>query len=52
MTTMKNLNVTVTEEVDAKLEKVMEEKHFKNRADAIDWIINEVFELVFKKECA
>jgi hypothetical protein len=47
---MKNLNVVITEETDTKLEKVMTEKRFKNRADAVDWIINEVFGLVFGKE--
>jgi hypothetical protein len=27
----------------------MEEKRFKNRADALDWIIHAAFELVFGK---
>jgi Arc/MetJ-type ribon-helix-helix transcriptional regulator len=47
---MKNLNVVITEEADAKLEKVMVEKRFKNRADAVNWIIDAVFALVFGKE--
>lgn len=44
---MKNLNVVITEESDKKLEKIMAEKRFKNRADAIDWIIPEAFRIVF-----
>jgi hypothetical protein len=44
---MKNLNVVITEESDQKLEKIMAEKRFKNRADALDWIIPEAFRIVF-----
>jgi hypothetical protein len=44
---MKNLNVVITEESDKKLEKIMAEKRFRNRADALDWIIPEAFKIVF-----
>jgi hypothetical protein len=44
---MKNLNVVITEESDKKLDKIMAEKRFKNRADALDWIIPEAFKIVF-----
>ena len=40
---MKNLNVTITDDADRELDKIMEIKHFKNRADAVDWLIREVF---------
>lgn len=39
---MKNLNVTITDEADSKLDEIMASKRFKNRADAVDWIIREV----------
>lgn len=44
---MKNLNVVITEDSDQKLEKIMVEKRFKNRANAVDWIIAEAFHIVF-----
>jgi hypothetical protein len=44
---MKNLNIVITDDADIKLEKIMVEKRFKNRADALDWIIHAAFELVF-----
>jgi hypothetical protein len=46
---LKNLNVTITEESDAKLEQIMAEKRLKNRPDAVDWIIAAAFEVVFGK---
>ena len=39
---MKNLNVTITDEADEKLDKIMASKRFKNRADAVDWLIREM----------
>jgi hypothetical protein len=45
----KNLNIVITDEADGKLQKVMDEKRFKNRADAVDWIIAEAFRIVFRK---
>jgi len=44
---MKNLNVTITEEADKLLDKMMTEKSFKNPADAVDWIIKTIFEKLF-----
>ena len=46
---MKNLNVTITEESDVKIEKIMAEKQLKNRPDALDWIIAAAFDVVFGK---
>ena len=40
---MKNLNVAIPDAVDLKLDDIMEKKHFKNRADAVAWLIEEVF---------
>jgi len=39
---MKNLNVAIPDTTDKKLDAIMERKKFKNRADCVDWIINEV----------
>lgn len=47
---MRNLNVTITEESDVKLEKIMAQKQLKNRPDAVDWIIATAFDVVFGKE--
>jgi hypothetical protein len=44
---MKNLNIVITDEGNEKLQKIMDEKRFKNRADAVDWIIAEAFRIVF-----
>ncbi len=44
---MKNLNIVITDDTDGKLQKIMDEKRFKNRADALDWIIAEAFRIVF-----
>jgi hypothetical protein len=44
---MKNLNVVITDEADGKLQKIMDEKRFKNRADAVDWIIAQALRIVF-----
>jgi hypothetical protein len=46
---MKNLNVVITDDSDTKLEKIMDEKRFKNRADALDWIIQTAHDFVFGK---
>ena len=47
---MKNLNVTITDDADGKLDQIMVDKRFKNRADAVDWIIKEVFKQMQEKE--
>jgi len=46
---LKNLNVTITEEADTKLDRIMVEKRLKNRPDAVDFIINAAFDVVFPK---
>lgn len=46
---MKNLNVVISDEADQKLQKIIAEKDFENRATAIDWVIKAVFDLVFDK---
>jgi len=40
---LKNLNVAIPDPVDAKLDEIMERKHFKNRADAVAWLIEQVY---------
>jgi metal-responsive CopG/Arc/MetJ family transcriptional regulator len=47
---MKNLNVAIPDTVDVKLDKIMTEKEFKNRADAVAWLIETVFAELFKGE--
>jgi hypothetical protein len=37
---LKNLNVAISDEDDARLDKVIRVKGFKNRADAASWLIN------------
>jgi hypothetical protein len=50
---LKNLNVTVTDDADEKLNEIMRSKRFKNRADGVDWIIKEVYkQLQIKKSKA
>lgn len=44
----KNVGVAITDETDGKLDKIMEAKKFKNRADAVEWLIQETFKLLFK----
>lgn len=39
---MKNLNVTITDDADEKLSEILANKRFKNRADAVDWLIKEI----------
>lgn len=43
---MKHLNTVISDDAGQKLEAIMNEKRFKNRADTVDWIINEVFKLL------
>lgn len=45
----KNLGVAITDDADGKLDRIMEEKKFKNRADAVEWLIQEIFSQLFKK---
>jgi len=40
---MKNLNVAIPDAVDQQLDWIMAQKQFRNRSDAIEWIIREVF---------
>lgn len=49
---MKNINIAITDPVDAKLDEIMHKKDFKNRADAIAWLIEEGFSQLFKEEPA
>jgi len=44
----KNLGVAITDDADGKLDKIMELKKFKNRADAAEWLIQETFKQLFK----
>lgn len=46
----KNLGVAVTDDADGRLQKIMEARKFKNRADAVEWLIQEAFKLMFDKE--
>jgi metal-responsive CopG/Arc/MetJ family transcriptional regulator len=41
---MKNLNITISNENDQKLDVIMQKKQFKNRADAVAWLIETVSE--------
>lgn len=41
---MKNLNVGITDEADQKLDAIMEKKRFRNRGDAVEYLINFAFE--------
>lgn len=45
---MKNLGVAITDDADEKLDKIMDVKQFKNRTDAVEWLIQEAFKLLFK----
>lgn len=45
----KNLGVAITDDADSKLDSIMEKKHFKNRADAIEWLIQDIFRQLFKE---
>jgi metal-responsive CopG/Arc/MetJ family transcriptional regulator len=45
----KNLGVAITDDADGKLDKIMEVKHFKNRADAIEFLIQEGFKQLVKE---
>jgi len=45
----KNLGVAITDDADTKLDVIMEKKHFKNRADAVEWLIQEVFKQLSKQ---
>ena len=44
----KNLGVAITDDADEKLDHIMELKKFKNRADAIEWLIQDIFRQLFK----
>lgn len=46
---MKNVNVAIPDLVDVKLDRIMAEKHFKNRADCVEWLIEFVFSELFKE---
>ena len=47
---MKNLNVTITDDTDHKLAETMRIKHFKNQADAVEWLIQTGFQRVIKEK--
>ena len=44
---MKNMGVAITDDADVKLERIMELKKFKNRVDAVEWLIQEIFRQLF-----
>jgi metal-responsive CopG/Arc/MetJ family transcriptional regulator len=46
---MKNLNIAVTDDTDEKLDEIMKAKQCKNRADAIEFLILEVYQRLFKE---
>ena len=46
----KNLGVAITDGADGKLDRIMEAKKFKNRSDAVEWLIQETFKLLFKEQ--
>jgi len=46
---MKNMGVAITDDADGKLDRIMELKKFKNRADAIEWLIQDIFCQLFKE---
>jgi len=39
----KNLGVAISDDADQKLSEIITVKRFKNRADAIEWLIQEGF---------
>ena len=45
----KNLGVAITDDADEKLDRIMELKKFKNRADAVEWLIQDIFRQLFKE---
>jgi len=47
---VKNLNIAIPDPVDLKLDGIMQKKRFKNRADAIAWLIEEGFKQLFTEE--
>ena len=49
---MKNLNVAIPDPVDVKLDEIMEKKHFKNRADAVAWLIEQVYDQLLEARSA
>jgi hypothetical protein len=36
---LKNLNVGITDETDERLDKIIRAKGFRNRLDAVEWLI-------------
>jgi len=46
------VNITITDSVDDKLDKIMQKKEFKNRADAVAWLIEQGFEIITKEAAA
>ena len=45
---MKNLGVAITDDADGKLEQIKEKQRFKNRADTVEFLIQEIFKQLFK----
>ena len=43
------MGVAITDDADTKLDAIMEKRHFKNRADAVEWLIQETFKQLFKE---
>jgi metal-responsive CopG/Arc/MetJ family transcriptional regulator len=46
---LKNINIAITDSVDQKLDEIMQKKEFKNRADAIAWLIERGFDIVTRE---
>ena len=44
----KNLGVAITDDADGKLNAIMEKKHFKNRADAVEFLIQTIYKQLVK----
>ena len=48
---MKNLNVTITDDADGKLSEILADKHFKNRADTVEWLIQSTHKQLKEANC-
>jgi hypothetical protein len=46
---VKNLNVAISDSSDLLVDEIMENKHFKNRADCIAWLIEQGYSQLFPK---
>ena len=44
---MKNFNFTINESVHDKLEKIKKKQNISNNADAVEFLVNEVYRALF-----